>query len=83
VWQLDGGRGFVALSRPQRAVAAATLFALALLVGNGLLWVLAIAAALRAAMGRGAPSKGDPAVLTTYLALAVGLTLLTLRAKVL
>jgi len=37
---------------------------------------------LRAAMGHGAPSQGDSVVLATYLALAVGLTLLMLCAKV-
>jgi Zn-dependent protease len=81
VWQLDGGRAFRALTRGQRAIAAATLWLLAVIVGDGLLFVLAAAATLRAAMQAGAPEKRDDGVLATYLALAVGLTLLMLRSK--
>jgi len=52
------------------------------LVGHVFLYVLVVVAGLRAAMGHGAPSQGDSVVLATYLALAVGLTLLMLCAKV-
>jgi Zn-dependent protease len=76
VWQLDGGRGFAALSRGQRGVVAGVLWALvALSHGEGLLFILAIAATLRTA-GKAAPAKGDGPVLATFLALAIGLTVL-------
>ena len=75
VWQLDGGRGFAALSRGQRGVVAAALWALALSHADGLLFILAIAATFRAA-GKGAPPTGDRPVLATFLALAIGLTAL-------
>src|SRR3954466_4541201 len=45
VWQLDGSRGFSALSRRQRAAVAAVLGSLALLSGDGLMIVLAVVAA--------------------------------------
>jgi Zn-dependent protease len=75
VWQLDGGRGFAALSRGQRGVVAAALWALAFTGADGLLYVLAIAATFRAA-GKSAPPVGDRAVLAMFLALAIGLTAL-------
>jgi Zn-dependent protease len=73
IWQLDGARGFSALSRPQRSAAAAVSFLLALITGDGLLFLLAAVTAVRAA-GAGAPGTGDRNVLLTYLALAAGLT---------
>jgi Zn-dependent protease len=76
VWQLDGGRGFAALSRGQRGVVAGVLWALALFGGaDGLLFIVAIAATFRAA-GKNAPALGDRAVLATFLALVIGLTVL-------
>lgn len=79
VWQLDGGRGFAALSRGQRAVVAAALWALALWHHDALLFILAIAGTFRAS-GKNAPLVGDRPVLATYLALALGLTVLTMVA---
>lgn len=76
LWQLDGGRGFAALSRGQRGVVAGVLLVLALTGADGMLWLLAIAASFRAMGKTGAPAVGDRAVLATYLALAIGLTLL-------
>ena len=75
VWQLDGGRGFRALSRRQRAWAAAVLWGLAFTSRDGLIFALAIAATLRA-MGRSAPETPDRNALLTYAALTMGLTLL-------
>jgi Zn-dependent protease len=80
VWQLDGGRGFSALSRGQRGVVAAVLWALALMHADGLLYILAIAATFRAAGKGNAPPVGDRPVLATYLALAIGLTVLMVVA---
>jgi len=81
VWQLDGGRGFVALSRGQRGTAAGVLWLLALTAQDGMLFLLALAATVRAAAKTGAPEQGDRNVLLTYLALAVGLTVLMTQAK--
>ena len=81
VWQLDGGRGFSALSRKQRAVVAGVLWLLALSGADGVLWLLAVAATFRAARRSAAPEQGDRRVLATYLALIVGLTLLMMRAR--
>jgi Zn-dependent protease len=75
VWQLDGGRGFAALSRGQRGVVAGVLWVLALSHADGLLFILAVAATFRAA-GKNAPATGDRPVLATFLALAIGLTVL-------
>src|SRR5262249_35717679 len=76
VWQLDGGRGFAALSRGQRGTVAGVLWGLALFGGaDGLLFILAIAATFRAA-GKNAPALGDRAVLASFLALVIGLTVL-------
>jgi Zn-dependent protease len=80
LWQLDGGRGFAALSRGQRGVVAAVCWALALSGADGMMYLLAIAASFRAASKGNAPPAGDRAVLATYLALVVGLTALMVAA---
>jgi len=80
IWQLDGGRGFAALSRGQRGLVAAVCWALALSGADGMMYLLAIAASFRAAGKGNAPPVGDRAVLATYLALAVGLTALMVAA---
>jgi Zn-dependent protease len=80
LWQLDGGRGFAALSRGQRGLVAAACWALALSGADGMMYLLAIAASFRAAGKGNAPPVGDRAVLTTYLALLVGLTALMVAA---
>jgi Zn-dependent protease len=75
VWQLDGGRAWNALSRRERAWAAAALWLLALLASDGLFFIIAIAGTLRAAAGR-APEKGDRGAALMYVGLAAALTLL-------
>jgi len=80
VWQLDGGRGFAALSRGQRGLVAGVLWALALSGADGLLFIVAIAATFRAA-GKNAPTLGDRPVLATFVALVIGLTLLMVVAS--
>jgi Zn-dependent protease len=81
VWQLDGGRGFAALSRQQRGLVAAALWIIALAAGDGLFWLLAIAATFRAAGKGHAPETGDRPVLATYLALVAGLACMFAYAK--
>lgn len=72
VWQLDGSRGFAALSRSQRWLVALTFGAAWALTADGLLVILAIAAAVRA-FGTDAPESPDHEVLTTFIALIVSL----------
>jgi Zn-dependent protease len=81
VWQLDGGRGFAALSQRQRATVAAALWLVALVAGDGLFWILAIAATFRAAGKGNAPESGDRPVLVTYLGLVLCLTAMFEFAK--
>ena len=77
VWQLDGGRAFAALSRGHRAIAAGVLWLIALYVFDLTLFVLAIAASVRAwAQSPGTPAVGDRSVLATYVGLAIGLAVM-------
>jgi Zn-dependent protease len=75
VWQLDGGRAWNALHRRERMWASAALWLLAILAGDGLYFIIAIAGSVRAFTGR-APEKGDRGALVMYVALASALTLL-------
>ncbi len=76
VWQLDGSRGFRALSRRQRALVAVVLWALFLGTHGGLVAIIAIAATVRS-FDRDAPATPDGGAGTTYLSLAIGLTLMS------
>jgi Zn-dependent protease len=76
VWQLDGSRGFSALSQNQRRVVAAVLLGLALCQVHILFWVVAGVAGFRAFSKGKAPERGDTPVLAMYLALAAGFALL-------
>lgn len=82
VWQLDGGRAFNALSRPQRWIAAAGLAVAWIASHEGLLVLLAIVAGARAWGGRTPESpegpSGDRTTLIQYLALVALLTALCL-----
>src|SRR6266516_2996578 len=62
VWQLDGGRGFRALTRGQRWIAAAMIGAMWLVTGEGLLVLLGLAAAASAGFTEGA-DQPDPTIL--------------------
>ena len=75
VWQLDGGRAWNALSRRERAWASAALWLLAILAGDGLFFIIAIAGSLRAFSGR-APEQGDRGALVWYVGVAAALTLI-------
>jgi Zn-dependent protease len=80
VWQLDGGRGFAALTRRQRGIVAAVVWAVALTGIDGVFFLVAIAATFRAASAGNAPEQGDRNVLLTYLALVVGLAAIMVGA---
>ncbi len=70
VWQLDGGRGFRALTRPQRWTAVAVIAATWWLTGEGLLALLGVAAAANA--GFVAPAeRPDRTALLQYCFLVV------------
>ncbi len=75
VWQLDGGRAWNALDRRERGYASAVLWVLALLAGDGLFFIIAIAGSLRAVTGK-APARGDRGAFWMYIALATVLTLI-------
>src|SRR5256714_12885672 len=79
VWQLDGGRGFRALTRTQRRIAAALIGSMWLLTGEGLLVLLGLAAAASAGFADRADQPG-PTVLAQYGLLVIGLSLLTWSA---
>jgi Zn-dependent protease len=80
IWQLDGGRAWKALSRRERGWASAALWGMALFVGDGLFFIIAIAGTLRAVMGK-APEKGDRGAAWSYIVLAAVLTLLMHLAR--
>jgi Zn-dependent protease len=65
VWQLDGGRGFRALTRPHRWLAAAAIAAAWLVTAEGLFLLLLVAAAAQA-FARPA-EKADRGALWLYL----------------
>ena len=75
VWQLDGGRGFHALSRVQRWIAAGVIGAMLLLTSEGLLVLLLIAAVAQAWLGHAA-ADGDRRALLEYVVLVIALAAL-------
>ncbi|HMJ14968.1 MAG TPA: site-2 protease family protein, partial [Polyangiaceae bacterium] len=70
---LDGGRGFRALSKPQRGLACAAIGVGLLVSGDGILFLLLGVAGIRAFTGQ-APSVGNARVLATYSLLVVALS---------
>lgn len=76
VWQLDGGRGFRALTRGQRWIATAVIGAIWLLTNEGLLVLLGLAAAASAGFAEGA-DQPDPMMLMQYCLLVAVLSLLS------
>ena len=80
VWQLDGNRGFAALSRAQRWIVAASFGAAWLSAGDGLLMLLAAAAAVRSVQADGR-EDGDSGALLQYVLLIAALTGVFLGAR--
>jgi Zn-dependent protease len=72
VWQLDGSRGFAALSRPQRWIAVAALGAAFFFVRDGIIALAAIVAVWRALQAN-APVRPDWRALATYVGLVAAL----------
>ena len=77
IWQLDGGRGFSSLSRPQRWLAVATIAAAWLLTAEGMLILLLVGGCFQA-MHPGAPEKPDRVGLIQYVVLVAVLSALCL-----
>ncbi len=76
VWQLDGSRGFAALSQPQRALATAMMGILWLTTREGLLVLLALVGLVRT-LGHDAPPRPDGLTLVQYVGLLIASTALS------
>jgi len=63
IWQLDGARGFHALSRPQRWIVVAVVAAALSLTGVRMLWIVGAVAVYQACRAKVGPGHG-PTVLT-------------------
>jgi Zn-dependent protease len=76
IWQLDGGRGFNALDRRERFIAAGLVAAGWLLSGDTMFVLVLLGAGYRIFF---TPAAGEPGrrALFTYGALIVGITLLS------
>lgn len=72
IWQLDGGRGFHALTRTHRGVAAAFVAGAWAVSHEGLLFLLLLGAGWQ--LFQPAPEQEDNVALGTYLALIAALT---------
>jgi len=77
IWQLDGGRGFRALSRKQRAIAGAVAVAIWAFTHQTILLLIALGAGYRL-FSRDYPAHDDNVVLTQYVGLIALLALLML-----
>ena len=75
VWQLDGARGFRALSKSQRAGIIALMVLLGVLFGEGFLYILAAVGAFQVFAGQ-SPETGDTKTLIQFSGLLLVLTLL-------
>jgi Zn-dependent protease len=77
VWQLDGGRGFHALARQQRWIAAAVIAAAWFVTSEGMLLLLLVAAVWQA-WRVAAPEEGDRRAFVEYAILTIALSALTI-----
>ena len=71
IWQLDGSRGFHALSRSQRWVVVSTIGIALALTGVGLLWILGAVAIYRTIRGEQGPGHQPTVVTFAVLILAL------------
>lgn len=76
VWQLDGSRGFRALTRLERWIVVAVIAVTWLVAAEGLLLLVGVAAAARAAFGPAA-DEPDQATLLQFCFLVAVLSLLS------
>ena len=80
IWQLDGGRGFRALTRKQRGMALGAALAMWVMTQETMLLLIA-AGALYRLFSRDYPAEDDNPVLTQYIGLIVLLALLVLMTS--
>ena len=71
IWQLDGARGFHALSRPERWMVVMVVIVAQLLSGVGVLWIVGAVAGYQAL--RGTPGPGHRPTLLTFSGLVLAL----------
>ncbi len=76
IWQLDGGRGFAALTRAQRWIATGAVGVLLALSRNALLIPILACAIVQAL--RGGADERDDGALALYIFLAIALTAMSL-----
>jgi Zn-dependent protease len=81
VWQLDGNRGFAALSKLQRAVVAMAFLAAWAVTAEGLLILLCIVAATRI-FDPHAPATPDQGALAQFVFLVLSLAIVFHSAKI-
>ena len=72
IWQLDGSRGFHALSQSQRWVVVSAIGIALALTGVGLLWILGAVAIFRTIRGEQGP--GHPPTVVTFAVLILALS---------
>lgn len=77
VWQLDGGRAFVALTRRQRGICLGAILLMWIGTGDSVLFLLAAGATYRL-FSNDYPERGDAPILGQYVGLVVVLGLLCL-----
>ena len=80
IWQLDGGRGFRALSRMQRGIALAAVLTMWVVTQETMLVLIALGAGYRL-FSRDYPAEGDNLALTQYVGLIVLLSMLVLMSS--
>ncbi len=71
VWQLDGSRGFHALSRSERSIVVSVIAAALALTGVGLLWILGAVCLYRTVRGEQGPGHQPTMVTFAVLVLAL------------
>ena len=76
IWQLDGGRAFRSLSRPQRWLAATAIATVWAITNDGIAFLLMLIAAARALADKPA-DRPDRGALVLYIGLVASLSLLT------
>ena len=80
IWQLDGGRGFRALTRKQRGMALGAALAMWVMTQQMMLLLISAGAVYRL-FSRDYPSEDDNGALTQYIGLIVLLSLLVLMTS--
>ncbi|MBI2686152.1 MAG: site-2 protease family protein [Acidobacteria bacterium] len=81
VWQLDGGRAFVALTRGQRGICLGAVLAMWAITGDAVFLLVGLGGIYRM-FSRDYPEEGDVPVLGRYVALVIVLGLVCLTAPV-